>query len=217
MRHLFTFSLAALMASSAVTVHGRPLLGNTDAVQGASSQLPLNLNTGQLTQCVTQILGGAKTCDLSLLDGLVPGLLETVGSLLSLDGHILDLSTLTDLVNQAVGSLLQDGTCKQAADCQVGSVLEIVKRLLGNLPVANGAVKRDLLSDVTTILGSNGLTLDGVKFRVQGILSGLNLPYVDLTNLPLHAEDQVCSLLESLDLNCKDVLTLLNQQQQEEQ
>ncbi|KAI8146272.1 hypothetical protein BJV82DRAFT_601141 [Fennellomyces sp. T-0311] len=212
MRHFITIALAALMASSAVTVHGLPLLGD-----GAiTTQQPLDLNLGQLTQCVTQILGGAETCNLSLLDGLVPGLLKTVGDLLSLDGHVLDLSTLTDLVNQAVASLIKDGKVTDSTDIQVTEVVVIVRGLLVHLPATDAVSnfsKRDLLSEVTSILGGKGLTLADVKTQVQDILVDLNIqPDVDLTRLPLHAEDAVCSLLYDLNLNCKDVLTLLSKQ-----
>ncbi|KAI8146270.1 hypothetical protein BJV82DRAFT_601140 [Fennellomyces sp. T-0311] len=182
MRRFITLALGVFMASTAVTVQGFPVLNSltcSDTSIHGPATPPLDLNLNQLTQCVTQILDGAQTCDVSLLDGLVPGVLKPAGGLLSLDGHILDLSILTGLVNNAVVHLLENDACKHAKECKAGLVVKIVQAIVDNRSVAaviHGTTKGVVVSDIIGSISGDQESVEGtigsVTKVVQDVAAG---------------------------------------------
>ncbi|KAI7856798.1 hypothetical protein BDC45DRAFT_502346 [Circinella umbellata] len=231
MRFFTLSTIAALMAVA--TVHAAPV-GTEGAKQlvdnvagSAISSSPIPLNTSQLTQCLTQIVeNGAKTCNLSLLNGLtatVLGLVDsTVGNLLVINDRILDLNSLTVLVTKAT-SILND----KGETVNVDSVLVTVQVLVKSLPVGqvtpsilDGVVKRgDLVSGtldtvnntVGQILAPSGLSLNQVKALVGQTLVDLNVEPV-VKGLTGEAKATVCKTLTNLNIDCEQILSVLAKQ-----
>ena len=228
MRFFTLSTIAALMAVA--TVHAAPVdtQGAKQLVDNAAgsvtSSSPIPLNTAQLTQCVTQIVdNGASTCDLSLLNGLtatVIGLIDsTVGNVLVISGRILDLNTLTVLVNKATGVLNDKGET-----VNVNNVLITVKGLVHSLPVGQitpsllgGLLKREDLvsgalntvdSTVEKVLAPSGLSLNQVKALVGQTLVDLNVEPV-VNGLTGEAKATVCKTLTKVNIECAQALSIL--------
>ncbi|KAI9266506.1 hypothetical protein BDA99DRAFT_505878 [Phascolomyces articulosus] len=241
MRFFSLTSFVALAASAAMVVQSIPVstlqargldVGANGHGHVKSSSVtginPISLNVDQLTQCVSQIVDqGARTCDLTLLNGLtstVLGLVDnTVGQLLICDGHLLDLGALTDLVNQATGILKGKGKT-----INVNAVLRVVTGLLQKLPtdkllgsLTNGGLGKGLLGGGSStggsddllggILGGTKLTLVQVKLIIAIKLQQLGVEPL-VVHLTGNIEEEVCDLLEELTIDCEKLLPILVKQ-----
>ncbi|KAI9469321.1 hypothetical protein BDB00DRAFT_863184 [Zychaea mexicana] len=241
----FTLTVAALMA--AMTVHAAPAapaqgatsaLGSTALAGTASS--PLSLSNIQLTQCVTQIVNqNAKTCDprtlVRGLDSAAFNVLNIVGNtvdglLVSIDGRILHLDILTELVTKATGILNDKGitiTVDAVLQVVVGLVQqcptgEITSKVLSKISITqvtsvlnlkrDGGVLDPVTGLVATLLGPSGLSLDEVKALVGNTLKGLGVAPI-VNNLTATVKLEVCSVLENVNIvQCDQVLAILGKE-----